>query len=69
MACEDADTLDAAVLTAAASPRRVKTDTTEVEAHPLGDLIKAADRARALCATQNRSGGPKYRKISPGSAD
>ena len=41
MACEDADTISDAIVSAAGGPKRVKGDAGEVEQHGLKDLIEA----------------------------
>jgi uncharacterized low-complexity protein len=65
MACEDADTLAAAIVTAAAGPKRVQTDTTSVEAHSLPDLIAAEKHAAGKCGLANPRRGMRISKLIP----
>jgi uncharacterized low-complexity protein len=65
MACEDADTIAAAIVTAAAGPKQVTTDGTSVEQHSLQDLIAAEKHAAGKCGLGNPRRGMRISKLIP----
>lgn len=57
------------ILQNAASPKRVKGDSAEVEQHPLPDQIEAVRFANAAKATKRKNAGLKLFKLVPPGAD
>lgn len=60
-----ADAIDSAV----AGPKRVKGQTTEVEARSLDELLKAEDAVRRRKAARRRTGGVSFVKLIPPGTD
>lgn len=65
MPSEDVDAIDEAILNAAGSPLRVKTDAAEVESRPIGDLIKARQYLSSGSAGSRPRRGLRFTKIVP----
>jgi len=65
MACDDADTISDAVLSAAAGPKRVKGDAGEVEQYGIAELIEAERYQRSKCASVKSNRGLRFSKLVP----
>ena len=65
MSCSDADSADAALVTAATGPQSVTSDGLTVQQHPLQDLIAAANYLRSKCAANASGFGLRFRKLTP----
>jgi hypothetical protein len=65
MACENADTVAAAILAAAAGPAEVSGDAGSVKQQPIKDLIEYEKFLRSKCATTNPHRAIRFIKLVP----